>query len=91
MGFSGQCTTPCTSTMDSLVICVAYLTMPLDTVVSSANSTAWGGVRREGRGLGAVMQPKERSHSLCSRALGGHWAEALAAWLRGHVDPCWCQ
>lgn len=42
MGFSGQCTTPCTSTMDSLVTCVAYLTMPLDTVVSSANSTAWG-------------------------------------------------
>lgn len=41
MDFSGTLTMPSTSTMDSLGIWVAYLTMPLLTVVSSANMMAW--------------------------------------------------
>lgn len=40
MGAWGSATTPSTSTIDSLGMPHAYLTMPLDTVVSLANSTA---------------------------------------------------
>ena len=40
MGVSGTVTMPSTSTIDSLGMPHAYLTMPLDTVVSLANSTA---------------------------------------------------
>lgn len=53
MGTSGRVTTPSTSTMDSLGIWDAYLTMPLLTVVSSVNSTAcvWcHGAKRGPRG-----------------------------------------
>jgi hypothetical protein len=58
MGCAGTATTPSTSTMDSLGMPHAYLTMVFDTVVSSANITASTVYVVVGEGGGEEVQNK---------------------------------